>query len=137
FLHRGSEGCGSIDGVCKVMKGFVIAGISIMFVNIIGGISVGMNGHGMDLSSDLSSYDMLTIGDGLVAQIPALLIAISAGFIVTRVNGVSDNMGRNIMTQLLNNPFGLVVTATLTISMGTLPGFPLPFFVILCGVLMV
>ncbi|MFH4324810.1 FHIPEP family type III secretion protein, partial [Acinetobacter baumannii] len=87
--------------------------------------------------SALSTYTMLTIGDGLVAQIPALLIAISAGFIVTRVNGDSDNMGRNIMTQLLNNPFGLVVTAILTISMGTLPGFPLPVFVILSVVLSV
>lgn len=121
----------------KFIKGDAIAGIIIIFVNFIGGISVGMTRHGMDLSSALSTYTMLTIGDGLVAQIPALLIAISAGFIVTRVNGDSDNMGRNIMTQLLNNPFVLVVTAILTISMGTLPGFPLPVFVILSVVLSV
>lgn len=125
-LEKESQLYGSFDGAMKFIKGDAIAGIIIIFVNFIGGISVGMTRHGMDLSSALSTYTMLTIGDGLVAQIPALLIAISAGFIVTRVNGDSDNMGRNIMTQLLNNPFVLVVTAILTISMGTLPGFPLP-----------
>lgn len=125
-LERESQLYGSFDGAMKFIKGDAIAGIIIIFVNFIGGISVGMTRHGMDLSSALSTYTMLTIGDGLVAQIPALLIAISAGFIVTRVNGDSDNMGRNIMTRLLNNPFVLVVTAILTISMGTLPGFPLP-----------
>ncbi|EAP5244049.1 type III secretion system export apparatus protein InvA [Salmonella enterica] len=136
-LERESQLYGSFDGAMKFIKGDAIAGIIIIFVNFIGGISVGMTRHGMDLSSALSTYTMLTIGDGLVAQIPALLIAISAGFIVTRVNGDSDNMGRNIMTQLLNNPFVLVVTAILTISMGTLPGFPLPVFVILSVVLSV
>ncbi|ENA9754367.1 type III secretion system export apparatus protein InvA, partial [Salmonella enterica subsp. enterica serovar Braenderup] len=109
-LERESQLYGSFDGAMKFIKGDAIAGIIIIFVNFIGGISVGMTRHGMDLSSALSTYTMLTIGDGLVAQIPALLIAISAGFIVTRVNGDSDNMGRNIMTQLLNNPFVLVVT---------------------------
>lgn len=134
-LEQESQLYGSFDGAMKFIKGDAIAGIIIIFVNFIGGISVGMSSHGMDFSTALSTYTMLTIGDGLVAQIPALLIAVSAGFIVTRVNGDSDNMGRNIIGQLLNNPFVLVVAAILTICMGTLPGFPFPVFMILSAAL--
>lgn len=134
-LEQESQLYGSFDGAMKFIKGDAIAGIIIIFVNFIGGISVGMSSHGMDFSTALSTYTMLTIGDGLVAQIPALLIAVSAGFIVTRVNGDSDNMGRNIIEQLLNNPFVLVVAAVLTVSMGTLPGFPFPVFMILSAAL--
>lgn len=127
-LERESQLYGSFDGAMKFIKGDAIAGIIIIFVNFIGGISVGMTQHNMDLSTALSTYTMLTIGDGLVAQIPALLISISAGFIVTRVNGDSDNMGRNIMGQLLGNPFVLIVTAVLAVALGMLPGFPLFVF---------
>ncbi|WP_199154770.1 EscV/YscV/HrcV family type III secretion system export apparatus protein [Chromobacterium sp. ASV23] len=134
-LERESQLYGSFDGAMKFIKGDAIAGIIIIFVNFIGGISVGMTQHGMDLSTALSTYTMLTIGDGLVAQIPALLIAISAGFIVTRVNGDSDNMGRNIMGQLFGNPFVLIVTAVLALAVGMLPGFPLFVFAILAAAL--
>jgi len=130
-LERESQLYGSFDGAMKFIKGDAIASIIVIFVNFIGGISVGITQHGMDLSSALSTYTMLTIGDGLVAQIPALLIAISAGFIVTRVNGDGDNMGRTIMHQLLGNPLVLLVTAVLALSVGMLPGFPLPVFLIL------
>lgn len=130
-LERESQLYGSFDGAMKFIKGDAIAGIIIIFVNFIGGITVGMIQHGMDMSTALSTYTMLTIGDGLVAQIPALLIAISAGFIVTRVNGDSDNMGRNIIGQLLGNPFVLVVTAVVALAVGLLPGFPLAVFLIL------
>ncbi|TFZ48688.1 EscV/YscV/HrcV family type III secretion system export apparatus protein [Serratia proteamaculans] len=135
ILERESQLYGSFDGAMKFIKGDAIAGIIVIFVNFIGGIAVGMSQHGMDLSTALSTYTMLTIGDGLVAQIPALLIAISAGFIVTRVNGDGDNMGRSIMQQLLGNPFVLVVTAVLALSVGLLPGFPLPVFLILSAAL--
>ncbi|MGL4431635.1 MAG: EscV/YscV/HrcV family type III secretion system export apparatus protein [Shewanella sp.] len=134
-LERESQLYGSFDGAMKFIKGDAIAGIIVIFVNFIGGISVGMTQHGMDLSSALSTYTMLTIGDGLVAQIPALLIAISAGFIVTRVNGDGDNMGRNIMGQLLGNPFVLLVTAILALAVGLLPGFPALVFLILASAL--
>ncbi|OHX10803.1 EscV/YscV/HrcV family type III secretion system export apparatus protein [Chromobacterium sphagni] len=134
-LERESQLYGSFDGAMKFIKGDAIAGIIIIFVNFIGGISVGMTQHGMDLSTALSTYTMLTIGDGLVAQIPALLIAISAGFIVTRVNGDGDNMGRSIMSQLLGNPFVLAVTAVLALAVGMLPGFPLPVFLLLAAAL--
>nr|EHW1650266.1 FHIPEP family type III secretion protein [Escherichia coli] len=86
-LERESQLYGSFDGAMKFIKGDAIANIIIIFVNIIGGLSVGVGQNGMDFSTALTVYTILTVGDGLVSQIPALLIAISAGFIVTRVNG--------------------------------------------------
>ncbi|MBY0445906.1 MAG: FHIPEP family type III secretion protein, partial [Burkholderiales bacterium] len=134
-LERESQLYGSFDGAMKFIKGDAIAGIIIIFVNFIGGIAVGMSQHGMDFSTALSTYTILTIGDGLVAQLPALLIAISAGFIVTRVSGEGDNMGRNIMSQLLGKPFVLIVTAILALAVGMLPGFPFMVFFILAALL--
>lgn len=84
-LERESQLYGSFDGAMKFIKGDAIANIIIIFVNIIGGLSVGVGQNGMDFSTALTVYTILTVGDGLVSQIPALLIAISAGFIVTRV----------------------------------------------------
>jgi type III secretion protein V len=130
-LERESQLFGSFDGSMKFIKGDAIAGIVIILVNFIGGIAVGMTTHGMDMSTALSTYTMLTIGDGLVAQIPALLIAISAGLIVTRVNGEDNNLGRIIMRQLLGNSFVLLVTAVLALAIGLLPGFPFPVFLVL------
>ncbi|XBS70282.1 EscV/YscV/HrcV family type III secretion system export apparatus protein [Acerihabitans sp. KWT182] len=130
-LERESQLYGSYDGAMKFIKGDAIASIIVTFVNFIGGMAVGMNQHHMDMSTALDTYTMLTIGDGLVGQIPALLISISAGLIVTRVNGDGDNMGRTIMQQLLGNPFVLVITAMLALCIGMLPGFPMPVFVLL------
>lgn len=131
ILEKESQLYGSFDGAMKFIKGDAIASILVIFINFIGGISVGVNQHNMDMSHALSTYTMLTIGDGLVAQIPSLLIAISAGFIVTRVGGEGDNMGVTIMSQLLNNPFVLGITAFIAIVIGFLPGFPLGNFVLL------
>lgn len=130
-LERESQLYGSFDGAMKFIKGDAIAGIIIIFVNFIGGIAIGMTRHHMDLSSALSTYTMLTIGDGLVAQIPALLISISAGFIVTRINGDDANLGRNIMGQLLGMPFAVAITAALAILVAFLPGFPAIVFLFL------
>lgn len=130
-LEKESQLYGSFDGAMKFIKGDAIANIIIIFVNIIGGLSVGVGQKGMDFSSALSVYTILTVGDGLVSQIPALLIAISAGFIVTRVSGESDNMGKSIISQLLSNPFVLLVTCVLAIGIGLLPGFPMIVFVFL------
>ncbi|AZE72346.1 Type III secretion inner membrane channel protein (LcrD,HrcV,EscV,SsaV) [Pseudomonas synxantha] len=130
-LERESQLYGSFDGAMKFIKGDAIAGIIIIFVNFIGGIAVGMAQLGMDLSTALSTFTMLTIGDGLVAQIPALLIAISAGFIVTRVNGDDANLGRNIVAQVLGHPFVIGVTAVLALAVGLLPGFPTLTFAVL------
>ncbi|WP_213990319.1 EscV/YscV/HrcV family type III secretion system export apparatus protein [Sodalis sp. dw_96] len=134
-LERESQLYGSYDGAMKFIKGDAIASIIVTFVNFIGGMAVGMNQHHMDMSTALDTYTMLTIGDGLVGQIPALLISISAGLIVTRVNGDGDNMGRTIMQQLLGNPFVLVITAMLALCIGMLPGFPMPVFVLLAAAL--
>ncbi|AKM30715.1 EscV/YscV/HrcV family type III secretion system export apparatus protein [Pandoraea faecigallinarum] len=130
-LERESQLYGSFDGAMKFVKGDAIAGIVIIFVNLIGGIIVGMTQRGMELGGALTTYTTLTIGDGLVAQIPALLISVAAGFVVTRVNGEADNMGRTIISQLMGNRFVLGATALLTLIIGTLPGFPFVTFALL------
>lgn len=130
-LEKESQLYGSFDGAMKFIKGDAIAGIIIIFINFIGGISVGVSQYGMDMSTALQTYTMLTIGDGLVAQIPSLLIAVSAGFIVTRVSGEGDNMGVTIVDQLLKNHFVLGIAALLAVGIGTLPGFPFFIFLLL------
>ncbi|KIQ59628.1 MULTISPECIES: EscV/YscV/HrcV family type III secretion system export apparatus protein [Pseudomonas] len=134
-LERESQLYGSFDGAMKFIKGDAIAGIIIIFVNFIGGMAIGVGQLGMDMSMALSTYTLLTIGDGLVAQIPALLIAIGAGFIVTRVNGDDSNLGRNMLSQMLGNPFVLGVTALLAVGVGLLPGFPLLTFLAIASAL--
>lgn len=134
-LERESQLYGSFDGAMKFIKGDAIAGIVIIFVNFIGGLAVGVGQLGMDMSTALSTFTLLTIGDGLVAQIPALLIAIGAGFIVTRVNGDEQNLGRNMLSQVLGNPFVLGVCALLALGVGLLPGFPLLVFVFISSVM--
>ncbi|SDD38767.1 type III secretion protein V [Cupriavidus sp. YR651] len=135
ILERESQLYGSFDGAMKFIKGDAIAGIIITFVNLIGGIAVGVGSHGMDMSTAVSTYTVLTIGDGLVAQIPALLIAISAGFIVTRINGDGTNLGQNIMSQMFGMPFAVGITAALAVLVAFLPGFPAWVFVLLSIVL--
>ncbi|WP_421569838.1 EscV/YscV/HrcV family type III secretion system export apparatus protein [Stenotrophomonas sp. PD6] len=127
-VERESQLYGSYDGAMKFVKGDAIAGIVIVFVNLFGGIAVGMLQHGMPFSQALNTFTLLTIGDGLVAQIPALLICISAGFIVTRVSGESNNLGANIVGELFNKNIVLAIGAVLILLLGLLPGFPLPVF---------
>ncbi|AHF78191.1 Type III secretion apparatus [Sodalis praecaptivus] len=135
-LEAESQLYGALDGAMKFIKGDAIAGIIIIFVNLIGGISVGMVQHGMELSEALTVYTHLSIGDALVAQIPALLISISGGFIVTRVNNnKNNNLGSKIITDLFANQSTLMVTACLALAMGFLPGFPLPVFMVLSALL--
>lgn len=117
-LEKESQLFGSFDGAMKFIKGDAIAGIIIIFVNLIGGISVGTAQQGMDVSTALNTFSLLTIGDGLVAQIPALLISISAGFIVTRVGGNDKNLGENIVSELFANDFTILITAFIVLSMG-------------------
>jgi len=135
-LEAESQLYGALDGAMKFIKGDAIAGIIIIFVNLLGGITVGVLQHGMDLSQAMSVFTLLTIGDALVAQIPALLISISGGLIVTRVNNSeNDNLGSKILQDLFSNKFILVITAILAIGLGLLPGFPLPVFVVLAMIL--
>ncbi|MTC23208.1 MULTISPECIES: EscV/YscV/HrcV family type III secretion system export apparatus protein [unclassified Providencia] len=135
-LEKESQLFGSFDGAMKFIKGDAIAGIVIIFVNLIGGISVGTAQQGMDLSTALNTFTLLTIGDGLVAQIPALLISISAGFIVTRVGGNDKNLGENIVSELFDNDFTILITAFIVLFMGFLPGFPTAIFLFLAAFLM-
>ncbi|MTB65427.1 EscV/YscV/HrcV family type III secretion system export apparatus protein [Providencia sp. wls1943] len=135
-LEKESQLFGSFDGAMKFIKGDAIAGIVIIFVNLIGGISVGTAQQGMDISTALNTFTLLTIGDGLVAQIPALLISISAGFIVTRVGGNDKNLGENIVSELFDNDFTILITAFIVLFMGFLPGFPTAIFLFLAALLM-
>ncbi|HDN2512173.1 TPA: EscV/YscV/HrcV family type III secretion system export apparatus protein [Providencia rettgeri] len=134
-LEKESQLFGSFDGAMKFIKGDAIAGIVIIFVNLIGGISVGTAQQGMDVSTALNTFSLLTIGDGLVAQIPALLISISAGFIVTRVGGNDKNLGENIVAELFANDFTILITACIVFFMGFLPGFPTSIFILLSALL--
>ncbi|MGJ7065198.1 EscV/YscV/HrcV family type III secretion system export apparatus protein [Morganella morganii] len=135
-LEQESQMYGAFDGAMKFIKGDAIAGIVIIFVNFAGGIGIGVAQMSMTFSEALSTYTLLTIGDGLVAQIPALLIAISAGFIVTRVSGTNQNLGANIVRELFSHDFTLIVTAVLALCMGMLPGFPAGVFGLLAAGLM-
>lgn len=134
-LERESQLYGAFDGAMKFIKGDAIAGIIVIFVNLIGGISVGVGQHGMSMSDALLTYTILTIGDGLVGQIPALLIAIGAGFVVTRVGSTDKNLGQNIVSELFSNDFVLLVTAAVAFGIGMLPGFPLPVFIVIASLL--
>lgn len=137
-LEAESQLYGSLDGAMKFIKGDAIASIIIIFVNLIGGISVGVLQHGMDLSLSLSTFTILTIGDALVAQIPALLISISGGLIVTRVNSNDKkNLGAKILQDIFANKFILLITSILSVAIGLLPGFPFPVFIVLSLLLLV
>lgn len=127
-VERESQLYGSYDGAMKFVKGDAIAGIVIVFVNLFGGIAVGMLQHGMAFQEALQVFTLLTIGDGLVAQIPALLICISAGFVVTRVGGDQGNLGASIIGELFSTPKVLVIGGVLLLLMGMVPGFPLIVF---------
>lgn len=118
---------GAMDGASKFVKGDAIAGIVIVIINFVGGIIIGMVQHGMEMTDALETYGILTIGDGLVTQIPALLMAVSTGMIVTREN-VESEMGQAAAKQLLQSRNALVITGLAAIAMGFIPGMPLLVF---------
>ena len=132
-VEKESQLYGSYDGAMKFVKGDAIAGIVIVFVNLFGGIAVGMLQHGMAFSEALQVFTLLTIGDGLVAQIPALLICISAGFVVTRVSGDDGNLGEGIIRELFSSQKVLVISGVLVLLLGMLPGFPLLVFALIAA----
>ncbi|MDB5992467.1 MAG: bcrD [Herbaspirillum sp.] len=128
---------GSMDGAMKFVKGDAIAGLIIVVVNLLGGMGVAILQQGMDFSSAMHTYSILTVGDGLVSQIPALLISISAGMIVTRVAGRDANstVGRDIARQLAGDPKGILISGLAMGGMALLPGMPLAVFVSISVVL--
>ena len=128
-LEKESQLYGAMDGALKFVKGDAIAGMVIIFVNILGGISVGMMQKGMSVGEAASVYSILTIGDGLVSQIPALFISITAGIIVTRVAvDENTNLGQDIGNQLLAQPQALIISSIVVFAMGLVPGFPTAVF---------
>ncbi|QKJ87509.1 flagellar biosynthesis protein FlhA [Paramixta manurensis] len=114
---------GSMDGASKFVRGDAIAGIMIMVINVVGGLLVGVAQHGLSLGDAAASYTLLTIGDGLVAQIPALVISTAAGVIVTRVSTDQD-VGEQMVSQLFNNPRVMMLSAGVLGLLGLVPGMP-------------
>ncbi|CAM3589764.1 flagellar biosynthesis protein FlhA [Pseudomonas wadenswilerensis] len=118
-----AEFYGSMDGASKFVRGDAIAGLLILFINLIGGMAVGMFQHNMTFADAGKVYALLTIGDGLVAQLPSLLLSTAAAIMVTRASG-SEDMGKQINRQMFDSPKALAVSAGLMIVMGLVPGMP-------------
>ncbi len=114
---------GAMDGASKFVRGDAVAGILVVFINIFGGLAVGTLQHGLDLSAAGRTYTLLTIGDGLVAQIPALLLSVAVAIIVTRMSRSSD-MSQQVAKQMLGQPKALAVSAGILGLMGLIPGMP-------------
>jgi flagellar biosynthesis protein FlhA len=125
---------GAMDGASKFVRGDAIAGILILVINLIGGIAIGIIQHEISLSQALTTYGLLTIGDGLVAQVPALILSISAAIIVTRVSSEQD-IGTQMFSQLFENPRALIITAAIMAGLGIIPGMPHTAFLGLAAIL--
>ncbi|MBA2778884.1 flagellar biosynthesis protein FlhA [Billgrantia kenyensis] len=125
---------GSMDGASKFVRGDAMAGLVIMVVNIIGGLLIGMLQHGMGFGDAARTYTLMTIGDGLVAQIPALVISTAAGVTVSRVNTDQD-VGQQMISQLFVNPQVMVLAALVMGLLGLVPGMPNLVFLIFTGLL--
>ncbi|MBU2020897.1 MAG: flagellar biosynthesis protein FlhA [Gammaproteobacteria bacterium] len=118
-----AEFYGSMDGASKFVKGDAVAGLLILGINIIGGLSIGMAQHGLSFSEAIERYSLLTIGDGLVAQLPSLMLSTAAAIMVTRVNETGD-MGSQIVRQMFGSSKALYVAAGVMTIMGIVPGMP-------------
>lgn len=127
---------GSMDGASKFVRGDAIAGLLIMAITIIGGLLVGVVQHGMALADASQTYVLLTIGDGLVAQIPSLIISTAAGVIVTRVTS-QENISEQMLNQLFKNPQVLILTAVVIGLLGLIPGMPNLVFLLFTAILVV
>ena len=135
ILEQESQLNGALDGAMKFVKGDAIASIVIVLINLVGGLTIGMMQRGMEFGAALSSYSILTIGDGMVAQIPALLGAMAAGLVVTRTSSDDDNLGSTIGRQLGNQPKAILVTAIISVLLAAVPGFPSLVFLSLAALL--
>jgi flagellar biosynthesis protein FlhA len=133
-IAQEAEFYGAMDGASKFVRGDAVAGVIIMIINIVGGLVIGVLQHDLDLSTAAKFYTLLTIGDGLVAQIPALVISTAAGMVVSRVAS-EDNIGQQLAKQLIASPQVLILTAAIIGVMGTIPGMPHFAFLLLAGVL--
>ncbi|WP_373020380.1 flagellar biosynthesis protein FlhA [Thiomicrorhabdus sp.] len=125
---------GSMDGASKFVRGDAVAGIIILFINLIGGFAIGMGQHDLAFSDAIQVYTILTLGDGLVAQIPALLLSTATAIIVTRVSGDQKDMGEQMQMQMFANPRSLGMTAGIVGVLGLIPGMPNFAFLSFAGV---
>ena len=126
---------GAMDGASKFVRGDAIAGILILFINIIGGFAIGILQHDLSAADSAHNYVLLTIGDGLVAQIPSLLLSTATAIIVTRVSN-SQDMGQQVIVQLLDNPKALMITGSIIGLLGLIPGMPNLVFLSLAAALL-
>jgi flagellar biosynthesis protein FlhA len=132
-VAREADFYGAMDGAGKFVRGDAIAGLLILLINVAGGLAIGMLQHGLTLDTAVRNYTLLTIGDGLVAQIPSLVLSSAAAIMVTRVSAPQD-MGEQILKQLFENPRSLAVTAGVIGAVGLVPGMPNAAFLTLAGV---
>ncbi len=126
---------GSMDGASKFVRGDAIAGIIILFVNMIGGLVIGMLQHDLSFADAGERYVLLTIGDGLVAQIPSLLLSTASALVVTKVGATSQNIGQQVSQQLFENPKSLMITGGVIGALGLIPGMPNLVFLMLASAL--
>jgi len=141
-LGQESQLHGAMDGAMKFVKGDAIAGICIVAINLIGGISIGIIQRNLDAAESMRVYSILSIGDALIAQIPALLISLGAGVITTRVSkdeeaGKSTNIGRDLVGELFAEPRALLTAAAIMVLFAAIPGMPSMVFIILALALFV
>ena len=126
---------GSMDGASKFVRGDAVAGIIILFVNMIGGLAIGVLQHDLSCAEAGKIYVLLSIGDGLVAQIPSLLLSTASALVVTKVGSSGENIGQQVTSQLFANPKALTVTAVVVGALGIIPGMPNLVFILLALVL--
>ncbi|MGX2041273.1 flagellar biosynthesis protein FlhA [Methylocaldum sp. MU1018] len=132
-VSREADFYGSMDGASKFVRGDAVAGILILLINVVGGLIVGMLQHGLPFSEALHNYTLLTIGDGLVAQIPSLLLSVGSAMIVTRVSSSSENIGAQFSAQFFADPRPLGLSAGVVGLLGLIPGMPNFAFLLLAG----
>lgn len=135
-IEQEADFYGAMDGASKFVRGDAIAGILITLVNVLGGLAIGVIQKGLDVGTAAQYYTMLTIGDGILSQIPALVISTAAGTIVTRTSNSEKDMGSEVTSQLLVNPRAVGITGVVLALLGIIPGLPtVPFLSLatLCG----
>ncbi len=137
-LHRESKLYGSLDGAMKFIKGDAIAGVLITVINIGAGLLLGVSMHELTVFEALQRYTLFTVGDGLVSQIPALLVSVSAGIVVTRVGDKEDSLiGRDVFEQIGREPRALITTGVVLCLMALVPGMPTMAFLAMAGFMLV
>ncbi len=136
-IEQESQFFGAMDGAMKFVKGDAIAGLVIVAVNLVGGIAIGMVSHNMDAGQAVETYSLLTVGDGLAAQLPALFVSLAAGSVITRVaTDENQNLGADITREMISSTIALRVASVILFVMMFIPGFPWFVFLILAMGLM-